>query len=80
MDSLSSDMMDVDPTKRPSMDQVVERYARILQGLTPWKLKARLVGRKEWPFEMIVKSASHLARRLFGRSGSEYRPPHPVPA
>ncbi|KAJ3478318.1 hypothetical protein NLI96_g9839 [Meripilus lineatus] len=36
------DMVQIDPKKRPNMDEVVERFKRIRHGLPWWKLRARL--------------------------------------
>ncbi|KAJ3478322.1 hypothetical protein NLI96_g9841 [Meripilus lineatus] len=39
---LVNDMVSVDPKKRPTMDEVVERFERIRYALPWWKLRARL--------------------------------------
>ena len=43
-------MVQEDPTKRPTMDQVVARFAEIKGKLTTWKLRSRMARNNEvWP-------------------------------
>ncbi|KAJ7630024.1 hypothetical protein DFH06DRAFT_1005613 [Mycena polygramma] len=49
MRPLVNDMVQDDPTKRPSIDQVVTRFAEIQRGLSSWKLRSRVVGKREYP-------------------------------
>jgi len=44
---LISDMIHEDPTKRPTMDQVVARFDEISHSLTQWKLRSRVINKKD---------------------------------
>jgi hypothetical protein len=47
---LITDMVQDDPTKRPTMDEVVTRFIDIQNKLSTWKLRSRMVRRNEvWP-------------------------------
>ena len=41
MKSLINDMVQDDPVKRPNMNEVVQRFEEIVQGLSQWKLRSR---------------------------------------
>lgn len=47
MDSLVADMTQADPSKRPKIDEVVARFGDIRKSLSTWKLRSRIVGRRE---------------------------------
>ena len=47
MESLVADMTQDDPTMRPTMDVVVSRFDEILRSLSTWKLRSRVVKKKE---------------------------------
>jgi hypothetical protein len=50
MEPLVSDMVQNDPTKRPTMDEVVTRFAEIKGKLSTWKLRSRIARKNElWP-------------------------------
>ena len=43
-------MVQEDPTKRPTMDEVVTRFAEIRSKLSTWKLRSRMARNDEiWP-------------------------------
>ncbi|KAH9971406.1 kinase-like domain-containing protein [Lactifluus volemus] len=47
---LINDMVHEDPTKRPTMDEVVTRFAEIKHKLSTWKLRSRMSRNNEiWP-------------------------------
>jgi len=47
---LVTDMVQDDPTKRPTMGEVVNRFAEIRGKLSTWKLRSRFARRDElWP-------------------------------
>jgi hypothetical protein len=73
---LVSDMVQDDPTKRPTMDEVVSRFGTILKGLSSWKLRSGVVSRKDFSFP-IHRVVAHWTRRV----GFIVRrvPPMPVP-
>ncbi|KAI0294559.1 hypothetical protein BC826DRAFT_1104616 [Russula brevipes] len=59
---LIADMTLDDPQKRPTAQEVVSRFEGIKSSLSVWKLRSRVVRRKEiWPM-MILRSARHLYR------------------
>ncbi|KAJ7502441.1 kinase-like domain-containing protein [Mycena galericulata] len=62
MESLVSDMVNTDPAKRPDMNEVVERFERIVDGLNSWKLRSR--ARKQGEFLGMFRSTSHWIRKL----------------
>jgi hypothetical protein len=50
IEPLIADMVQEDPTKRPTMDEVVTRFAEIKGKLSTWKLRSRMARRNEvWP-------------------------------
>ncbi|KAI0040833.1 hypothetical protein FA95DRAFT_1527205 [Auriscalpium vulgare] len=61
---LVGDMVAVDPSKRPTMDEVVSRFKKIRDSLSSWKLRSRLVRRKDWAIVGLYKSFGHWHRRL----------------
>jgi hypothetical protein len=51
METLVTDMVQTDPTKRPTMDEVVTRVSEIRGKLSTWKLRSRIARKNElWPF------------------------------
>lgn len=59
---LVEDMVHVDPSKRPKIDEVVSRFKSIRDSLGAWKLRSRLVGRKEWRIVRVWKFGGHVYR------------------
>jgi len=50
MEPLVTDMVQDDPTKRPTMDEVVTRFSEIKNKLSTWKLRSRMARKNElWP-------------------------------
>ena len=50
MESLVTDMVQNDPTKRPTMDEVVTRFTEIRGKIGSWKLRSRMARKYEiWP-------------------------------
>jgi len=45
MRPLINDMVQDDPTQRPSMTEVVKRFEELVQGLSQWKLRSRAAPR-----------------------------------
>lgn len=62
--SLIDDMVQDDPSKRPTMGQAVERFDSIRQNLSTWKLRSRVTARDEGPFEHMYHGAAHWRRRI----------------
>jgi hypothetical protein len=64
MESLVTDMVQNDPTKRPTMDEVVSRFSEIKGKLSTWKLRSRIARKHElWPVT-AWKSVSHWYRTV----------------
>ncbi|KAJ7902308.1 kinase-like domain-containing protein [Mycena leptocephala] len=61
MDELVTEMVQEDPAKRPSMDDVVRRFSQIKAGLSGWKLRSRFTDKNVG----IVQSTVHWARQLY---------------
>ncbi|KAJ7160404.1 kinase-like domain-containing protein [Mycena filopes] len=77
MRPLVSDMVQDDPTKRPTIDEVVARFEEIQIGLSSWKLRSRVVKKTEvtaWHLRRVMK-------HWFRRAGFVLRavPAMPVP-
>lgn len=64
MQPLVADMTQSDPSKRPTMDEVVERFKTIGQGLGKWKLRSRVVDSDESVLGRIFGAAWHWMRQL----------------
>ncbi|KAJ6625289.1 hypothetical protein B0H10DRAFT_2315107 [Mycena sp. CBHHK59/15] len=64
MDTLVADMVHEDPTKRPTMDEVVRRFSEIRAGLSDWKLRSRVASEGENSVFGIFRSARHWVRQL----------------
>ncbi|KAI0081936.1 hypothetical protein K474DRAFT_1768164 [Panus rudis PR-1116 ss-1] len=47
MQPLVADMVQDDPSKRPDIDVIAERFSEILQSLSWWKLRSRLIYEKD---------------------------------
>ncbi|KAG1753331.1 kinase-like domain-containing protein [Suillus lakei] len=62
--SLIDDMVQDDPSKRPTMEQAVERFDSIRENLSTWKLRSRVTARDEGPFEHAYHGAAHWRRRI----------------
>ncbi|KAJ7467099.1 kinase-like domain-containing protein [Mycena latifolia] len=60
---LVGDMVQDDPSKRPTIDEVVARFEKIQRGLSSWKLRSRVVKTTESPWHLIRRT-SHLLRRI----------------
>ncbi|KAJ8474870.1 hypothetical protein ONZ45_g15805 [Pleurotus djamor] len=63
MKPLVADMTNPDPSKRPTMDEVVERFEKMRKSLSSWKLRSRVVKADEIYVVGVVRSIGHLARR-----------------
>ena len=64
LDALVADMVQDDPAKRPTMDEVARRFDDIYNALTTNTLRARLVNREEQSEDILVNVVSHWYRRL----------------
>lgn len=64
MQPLISDMVQTDPSKRPTMDEVVERFETIRLSLGKWKLRSRVVDTDQSKLEGIFSAAWHWLRQF----------------
>lgn len=65
MRPLVADMIQSDPFKRPTMDEVVARFDKIRRSLSRWKLRSRVVDHDEDAIEKIIHTTSHWRRRIW---------------
>ena len=60
---LVQDMIQDDPTKRPTMEEVVARFEIIRKNLSSWKLRSRVVKKMDFPFTPY-RTVAHWTRRF----------------
>lgn len=56
---LVADMMHRNPSKRPTITEVVDRFARLRSGLGYWKLRSRLVDKRDDEAKNVMKRFCH---------------------
>ena len=61
MEPLISRMVDEDPAKRPTMNEVVTSFKEIISKSSFLRLRARLVERKDGPIMNLFKSIYHVS-------------------
>ena len=64
MRPLIADMIQKDPSKRPTMSEVVEQFDAIRSDLGSWKLRSRVINRGETAYYGITRGASHWIRQI----------------
>lgn len=64
MRPLVQDMVQDDPTKRPTMDEVVTRFDAIQKGLSWWKLRSRVSPRKDDFLTSFPHMIGHWRRKI----------------
>ena len=78
MKPLIADMTQEDPQKRPTVQEVVSRFAEIRRGLSIWKLRSRVARIDEvWPTR-VLRSGKHLfctAGYILARKAAVPEPP-----
>lgn len=62
MEPLVADMVQIDPSKRLRMNEVVHRYGVIRDALSTRKLRSRIVWRDEWLIQRLFFNFAHLIR------------------
>ncbi|KAG9313015.1 hypothetical protein JVU11DRAFT_6454 [Chiua virens] len=77
MEPLILDMVQQDPSKRPSMDEVTERFRTILSDLSHWKLRSRVIGKEENMFYGVLRDSLHWLRQV--KSVARGVPAIPIP-
>ena len=53
-------MVQDDPSKRPTIDEVIKRFESIRSSLSTWKLRSRIVGRKDSNFAGFFRTLKHV--------------------
>ncbi|EGO25701.1 hypothetical protein SERLADRAFT_415172 [Serpula lacrymans var. lacrymans S7.9] len=61
---LVKDMVQDDPVKRPTMDEVVARFDEILKELSSWKLRSRVIYKEDSNIESLYHGVVHWTRRI----------------
>lgn len=64
MRPLITDMVQKDPSRRPTMDEVVQRFATIRAGLNNRKLRSRMVSKGEKVYHSVTRGTSHWMRQI----------------
>jgi hypothetical protein len=57
-------MVQDDPAKRPTIDEVAHTFDGIVKGLSTAKLRSRLISRDEANEDVLINIISHWYRRL----------------
>ncbi|KAH7903355.1 hypothetical protein BJ138DRAFT_1168237 [Hygrophoropsis aurantiaca] len=76
LEGLVADMVQDDPNKRPTIDEVVSRFDTICKGLSSWKLRSRVVPKGENIISGLFYDAGHWTRRFISMARRE--PPIPT--
>ncbi|KAG2135809.1 hypothetical protein DEU56DRAFT_806636 [Suillus clintonianus] len=64
IEPLILDMVQENPSLRPTMEQVIGRLAIICQGLSTRKLRSRLTAKQEGRFQSLLKDIDHWQRQF----------------
>ena len=67
MKPLIDDMVQDDPSKRPSMNEVVKRFEELVQDLTQWKLRSWAAPRRKYFFRRMripIDIVSHWKKKI----------------
>jgi hypothetical protein len=64
IEPLVLEMVQENPSLRPTMEQAVSRLEIICQGLGSWKLRSRLTAKKEGLLQSVFKNIAHWSRRF----------------
>lgn len=64
MRGLVDDMVQDNPTSRPTIDTVVERFEKIQGGLSSWKLRSRVPKKNENGIAGFFRGLGHWSRRV----------------
>lgn len=63
MEPLITRMVQDEPTKRPTMDEVTAEFATIRATLSCWKLRERLIERRDSVLMNVLKDVHYLSTR-----------------
>ena len=77
MKPLIDDMIQDDPSERPSIGEAKARFEKIRDSLSWWKLRSRVVYRKDWSITGFYRACRHVVRTgvLLATSGKRAVPP-----
>jgi hypothetical protein len=64
MEPLVNDMTQVNPLKRPTMNEVVSRFAKIRASLSTRTLRSRVAPRSEFFVATVWRAMPHWKRRI----------------
>ena len=64
MRPLITDMVQRDPSQRPTMDEVVERFGAIRAGLNSRKLRSRIISKGENLYQRMTRGTFHWLRQI----------------
>jgi hypothetical protein len=64
MSGLIADMTHDDPSQRPAMDEVVERFEKLRKELKDGRLRSRVVGKYDDAITGLMLSVPHWTRRV----------------
>ncbi|EIN06245.1 kinase-like protein [Punctularia strigosozonata HHB-11173 SS5] len=64
LSDLMNDMMVVDPSKRPTMDDVMDRLDKIVKSTGSWRLRSRVAARDEHSIMGLYRAIGHWKRRV----------------
>ncbi|KAA1477314.1 hypothetical protein DENSPDRAFT_844530 [Dentipellis sp. KUC8613] len=64
MKKLVADMVQDEPSRRPSINEVVARFAKIRESLHFWKLRSRTTRKKEWKVVTLWRYPPHIIRTI----------------
>ena len=61
---LVKDMIQADPAKRPTAQEVTRRFDELLKPLSQWRLRSRIVPAKEHPLDKLFRNIDYWLRTL----------------
>lgn len=61
---LVDDMVQAEPSKRPTIDQVIDRFETIVGALSTWKLRSRVAKEQDHPLHSLYLATAHWLRRV----------------
>ncbi|KAH9941292.1 kinase-like domain-containing protein [Epithele typhae] len=64
LESLVADMIQTDPSRRPTMEEVAQHFSKILADMSPWKLRSRIVHREEFAITGFFRAIGHVFRTM----------------
>lgn len=64
MQPLVRDMVQDDPAKRPTMDDVLSRFEKLVSSLSPWTLGSRIASKDEFILTTVARGLPHVGRQV----------------